>query len=82
LIHKLNTEHVENLSSRVGCRMETGSRLLTGEYTLYDITQFDSTCSVYIFLPNPSSVVSELVTSAEEGRYVFTSVCSVCLSVG
>jgi len=40
LVKKLKTEHAENLSSRVGCKLETGLQLPTAEYTLPDSTQY------------------------------------------
>ena len=63
LVDKLKNEHVENLSSRVGCR--TGNWVTTADgYTSPDTTQFDSKCSAFNFSIKSVGSRRELVANS------------------
>ena len=62
----------------VAAELETGSRLLTGEYTPPDTTQLDSACSVFTFstksVGNHRELVANLIhTASSSGNFMGVS---------
>ena len=68
LVEKLKTERV-----KLAAKLETKSRLPTGEYTPPDTIQLDSTCSVFSFSAKSVASSRELVATPTRLNFLWTA---------